>query len=58
MPRIAEQILSVHTGARQVRRAAQARCVSMTRDHRKDKDRYWFADRSGITVARVATYIS
>lgn len=58
MPRIAEQILAAHTGASQVRRVAQARCVSMTRDHHKDKDRYWFADRSGITVARVATYIS
>lgn len=58
MPSIAEQILRDHAGTSRVNKVAQTRCVSMTRDHRKDKDRYRFADRSGITVARVATYIS
>lgn len=58
MPTIAEQILQAHFTARSVRRAAQARCTSMTRKHRHDKDRYWFGDRSGITVVRSTTYIS
>ena len=55
---IAAQILRTHQRATQVRRAAQIQCRSMTRNHRNDKDRYWFGDGSGLTVARNTVYIN
>jgi hypothetical protein len=49
---MAAQINREHTTPKRVRRAAQAQCSHMTRDHRADKDRYYFADHSIITVVR------
>jgi hypothetical protein len=49
---MANKINREHHTAGQVRRAAQAQCSHMTRDHRADKDRYYFSDRSILTVVR------
>lgn len=49
---IAAQILRANHTAGQVRKAAQTQCRSMTRDHVKNKDRYWFGDGSALTVSR------
>lgn len=48
----AARIHREHCTPAKVRRAAQAQCSHMTRDHRADKDRYYFSDRSILTVVR------
>lgn len=48
----AAKINREHTTPARVRRAAQAQCSHMTRDHGADKDRYYFSDRSILTVVR------
>lgn len=48
----AAKIIREHVTPVRVRRAAQAQCSHMTRDHRADKDRYYFSDRSILTVVR------
>lgn len=48
----AAKINREHTTPAHIRRAAQAQCSHMTRDHRADKDRYYFSDRSILTVVR------
>ena len=54
---IAKLITTTNHTATQVRKAAQAQCRSMTRNHRNDKDRYWFGDGSGITVVKHSVYL-
>lgn len=54
---IAARILRENHTAGQVRRVAQAQCSSMTRNHRKDKDRFWFGDNSCITVVHNSVYL-
>lgn len=46
----AKEILAKHHTAGQVRRAAQKACAGMARDHRKNKDTYFFTDNSRIVV--------
>lgn len=55
---IATTIMRTNHTATQVRKAAQAQCRSMTRDHRKDRDRFWFGDNSCIVVVRHSVYLS
>lgn len=49
MSRAAQVKRTAHT-AGQVRRAAQAACAGMTREHRIDRDTFTFTDGSSITV--------
>lgn len=49
MSRASQIVRTAHT-AGQVRRAAQAACAGMTREHRANRDTYYFTDGSKITV--------
>lgn len=55
---IATNILRVNHTARQVRKAAQAQCCSMHRNHRKNRDQFWFGDRSYIVVVGHSVYLT
>lgn len=49
-PSRAAQVLRTAHTAGQVRRAAQAACAGMTREHRINRDTFTFTDGSSITV--------
>lgn len=54
---IAHRISTKHLCTTKIRAEAQQHCHSMTRDHRKDKDRYHFRDHSVLVVVRKSTYV-
>lgn len=55
---IATTILRTNHTAGQVRRVAQKQCCRMRRDHKKNRDQFWFGDRSFIVVAGHSIYLT
>lgn len=54
---VAEYLFAKHLNTNELRKQAQKRCASMSREHLKNKDTYKFTDGSRLIIINTRAYL-